>query len=610
MAALALEAGMKPATASLRPVVAGILFGCLLSACQPKPDPAAVLPIASGALRQRDVVLITLDTTRRDHIGCYGSGASATPHIDRLCERGLRLDQATAVAPVTLPAHSSMMTGLYPPQHGARYNGERYLADTQHTLAESLQSQGYRTAAFVSAFVLDHRFGLAQGFDHYDDHVSPSVGTFASSGNERGATAVTDAALNYLRAREAGKPLFLWVHYFDAHAPYLHHQLPADADDAQRYNAEIAHVDAELGRLLASQAIDWDQSLVLVLADHGESLGEHGERTHGLFVYDGTVAIPWIIAAPGLSASQTSALVSQIDLMPTVLDALGIEAPVGIEGRSLLLPARDAAASVYVETTLPYFDFRLSALQALRTPVAKFIAAPRPEFYRLDQDAQERTNLIQEKTMPPDAAILSERLDALLLDWPTVDAVPDDAGSGDAEVVARLRSLGYLSGTDLGTDLGDPKDAVELVSAHQLAAEAAGSGRLEEAVTHLDRALGLVPGARGALYLRARLLATLGRREAAERDIAEVNRSRPNADSLLLQAQLWVQSARYDDARALIAEAHRLDPQHGGVLIVEGDLAVVRQDFAAARSAYQQALQLDAQRIGRQAQARLSRLPR
>jgi tetratricopeptide (TPR) repeat protein len=296
--------------------------------------------------------------------------------------------------------------------------------------------------------------------------------------------------------------------------------------------------------------------------------------------------------------------------MPTVLDALGIEAPAGMGGRSLLAPPRDAAASVYIETTLPYFDFRLSALHALRTPAAKFIAAPRPEFYRLDADAGEQNNLLHDGAMPSDAALLSEQLDALLLDWPAVDAAPADSGTGNAEVVARLRSLGYLSGTDLGSDLSDPKDAVELVSAHQMAAEAAAAGRLEEAVAQLDRALTLMPGARSALYLRARLLATLGRGAAAEQDIAEVNRDRPNADSLLLQAQIWVQARRYDDARTLIAEARRLDPQHGGVLIVEGDLAVVRQDFAAARQAYQQALQLDAQRIGRQAQARLSRLPR
>jgi hypothetical protein len=180
--------------------VSGVLLCALLSACQPQPDALAPIPIAPGALRGRDVVLITLDTTRRDHIGCYGAKPSVTPNIDRLCARGVRLDQATAVAPVTLPAHASMLTGLYPPHHGARYNGERQLVEAQQTLAELLQPQGYHSAAFVSAFVLDRRFGLAQGFDHYDDTVAASSGMFASSGNERGAGDVTDAALAHLKS--------------------------------------------------------------------------------------------------------------------------------------------------------------------------------------------------------------------------------------------------------------------------------------------------------------------------------------------------------------------------------------------------------------------------
>lgn len=581
-----------------------------LAGCQPGPNPEAVMAIAPGSARGRDVVLITLDTTRRDHIGCFGRTPSPTPNIDLLCARGLRLDQAMAVAPVTLPAHASMMTGRYPPRHGARYNGERKLAEDQATLAEALQSEGYQTAAFVSAFVLDRRFGLAQGFEHYDDRVSALAGAFASSGNERSAAEVSDAALNHLKTRDRDRPLFLWLHYFDAHAPYLVHDLAADAGDQQRYLAEISEMDRQIGRVLASTGVDWDDSLVMLLADHGESLGEHGERTHGLFVYDSTVAIPWIITAPGLRPAHSPALVSQVDLAATVLDALGMDPLADVDGQSLLRPARTPGQSVYMETTLPYFDFRLSALHALRSETAKYIEAPRPEFYQLAADPKELRNLLEANAANAEAAQLSESLDARLLEWPAVDAVPAETEVQDASVVERLRSLGYLSGTEIGGELSDPKDAVDLVAAHQQAAEAASAGRLTEAVAHLDRALEEVPQARGALYLRARLLASLGRSEEALRDITMVNAARPNADSLLLQAQLAVMAQRTGEARDLIAEAMRLDPRHGGVWIVQGDLAVVAKDVVAARAAYQMALQLDAQRVGRQAQARLSRLPK
>ncbi len=583
-----------------------VLLCCLGQAgCGPDSGEASTpVAVSAPSANRPDVVMITLDTTRRDHIGCYGRTPSLTPNIDRLCARAHRFDNAVAVAPVTLPAHASMMTGRYPPAHGARYNGETQLPASATTLAEVLAKQGYATSAFVSAFVLDHRFGLDQGFDVYDDRVDTSVSPFAATGNERSARATIDAALAAWSRRSIDRPQFLWVHLFDAHAPYaaLSGQ---SASDAERYAEEIRALDQQLGRLLDAVQSTGREPLVTVLADHGESLGEHGERTHGLFVYDATVRIPWMIAGPGVRVGADANLVSQVDLLPTLLGLLDVPVPTGIDGRDLATTPRGNDDTVYVETVLPYYDFALAPLHALRGLDRKYVFAPRPEFYWLDRDPGELDNRYGEDR---EADALVQRLDNLLLDWPAVGRAASRLD--DADAVARLRSLGYLSGSDLGMDGGDPKDAVDVVREHQDAAEAASAGRVDDAIRHLDAALAAMPSARGALYLRARLLAQSGRRDEALRDVEQVNASVPSADSILLQAQLLVSAGRYDQAKPLIDLAAQRDPGHGGVLIVRGDLAVVAGDLAAARGYYEQALALDPSRVGRQAQARLSRLPR
>ena len=576
----------------------------LIAGCDAKDTVERGATDVQGSRAMPDVVLITLDTTRRDHIGCYGRVPSLTPAIDRLCERGLRFDNAVAVAPVTLPAHASMMTGRYPPAHGARYNGETHLAEEAGTLAELLQQRGYQTSAFVSAFVLDHRFGLDQGFDHYDDRVDTSTSPFAATGNERAASATIDAALSHWTQRNSAQPQLLWVHLFDAHAPYS--ATPGTAkSDLERYADEIRQVDREVGRLLDAVTAGANAPLVLLLADHGESLGEHGERTHGLFVYDATVRIPWMIAGPGVQSGVELSLVSQVDLMPTVLGLLGVPAPGAIDGRDIRVSPRMPDETVYIETLLPYYDFALAPLHALRARDRKYIFAPQPEFYRLDRDPREQDNLFDRER---EVDGLVQRLDNLLLDWP---AVGDQASRiDDAEAVDRLRSLGYLSGSDIGQGGGDPKDAVAIVAAHQDAAEAAAAGKIDEAIVHLDRAIAAQPSARGALYLRARLLAQVGRREAALRDIEQVNASVPSADSILLQAQLLVSLGQLGRVQPLLDLAAQREPGHGGVLVVRGDLAVVAGDFAAARTHYEQALLLDEARVGRQVRGRLSRLPK
>jgi arylsulfatase A-like enzyme len=577
-----------------------------LSACAQRPADAP-LPLEPGAWRGKDIILITLDTTRRDRIGCYGRQPSFTPTLDALCARGVRFDRAMAVAPVTLPAHASMMTGQYPPRHGARYNGVHALSKDADTLAERLHAAGYDTAAFVSSFVLDERFGVAQGFAHYDATMAARGAAFDPTSAQRQADKTTIATVEYLDERTLGKPLFLWVHYYDPHTPYLTPVAGVNPTEAQRYDGEVAFVDHELKRLFASPALDPDNSVIIVLADHGEGLGDHGERTHGMFVYDSTVAIPWFIAGPGLAAGSSRALVSQVDLMPTVLDAVGLPRTDQIEGRSLLQAARAPSETVFIETTLPFFDFRLAALHALRSEGSKYIQAPRAEFYRIGMDPTEEHNLLGDATPAPDAAIMASDLENYLAKWHAVDA-STATNNADSGALARLRSLGYLAGDDLGMDLADPKDALPLVRAQQTAAELASTAHYEEALAKLDEILAKYPNARSSVYLRARLLAALTRHDEAEATVRKLNQDQPSADSLLLQAQLAVLDKRLDEAAPLLDAAEQLEPQHGGIQVVRGDIALARGDDAAARAAFQRALDIDGARVGRQARTRLARM--
>ena len=260
-----------------------------------------------------NVLLVTIDTLRADHLGCYGRQGAATPTLDALARRGVRFETAVAHVPLTGPSHASILTGRGPLGHGFRNNSGFVLAPTVGTAAEDFRQAGYRTGAFVSGFPLDRRFGFDRGFDTYDDHLPRGNDRRRTPYVERNADATTDAVLRWLHpsSRPAGQPhpWFLWAHYYDPHAPYE----PPAANLAERfratpYDGEVAFVDRQLGRLFQALAerSEIDHTIVLVTSDHGESLGEHGEATHGIFVYDATLRVPWVMAGPGVAAGRVS----------------------------------------------------------------------------------------------------------------------------------------------------------------------------------------------------------------------------------------------------------------------------------------------------------------
>src|SRR5438093_5998304 len=437
---------MKP-----RPSFAALLALLLLAGCwrEPPGDVAAGRP---------NVLLVTIDTLRADHLGCYGHAGAATATLAAVAAGGGSFATAIADVPLTGPSHASSLTGRTPLGHGFRDNGGYVIPAEAKTAADDFRQAGYRTAAFVSGFPLDRRFGFDRGFDAYDDHLPKGNDPRRTPYVERFADGTTDAALRWLAGPATGtRPFFLWVHYYDPHAPYEPPGPLGERFRSSPYDGEIAFVDSQLARLLGAlnDKRQLARTLVLVTADHGESLGEHGEGTHGLFVYDATLRVPWIMAGPGLDPGRVASTVARgIDVLPTLLDYAGLAPAPGIEGRSLR-PAAEGRemsdAPAYAESLYGVREFGWAPLHAWRTARFKLIDAPRPELYDLDADAGERTNRVAE--LPDRAAELRRPLQAAL----SASATPAAAASVDPETAARLAALGYVGGGHAPLAAGAPR---------------------------------------------------------------------------------------------------------------------------------------------------------
>jgi arylsulfatase A-like enzyme/Flp pilus assembly protein TadD len=425
--------------------------------------------IEHGACSGCNVLLITIDTLRSDRVGAFGGPQGLTPALDRLAAEGLRLTRAYTAAPLTLPAHASILTCVSPPVHGVRTNGLFRLGPSVPTLAAVLKSAGYRTGAFVGAFVLDARFGLNRGFDVYDDRYGEKHGD-ETDGAERRAEEVIKPATEWITqpsnppSATRNSQWFAWIHLYDPHEPY---RAPEPyASRAAPYDAEVAYTDAMIGKLLADLAAahQLDRTLVIVAADHGESLGEHGERSHGVFAYDVTLRVPWIIWAGGgrLSGRSWDGIARLIDLAPTALDLVGQPAPAGCEGRSLV----DAVAAG--ERTAPpaYFEAMDANLTRNWAPLTgivsgrhKLIDLPIPELYDLTADPQETTNVFGREGERARAA--QSLLEARIAEF----ARRGSAGERTtltADARQRLQALGYVAssaepGRRTYTDADDPK---------------------------------------------------------------------------------------------------------------------------------------------------------
>ena len=451
-----------------------------------------------GGEPKPSVVFITVDTLRADHLGCYGYTQIQTPNIDQLAHAGARFTQAYTPVPVTLPAHAALFTGTFPMATGMHdFSGNKLPAGAA-TLAKVLRDNGYATAAFIGSAVLDSRFGLNQGFDTYFDHFEFSRLDEAHLDQmERRGDLVMDEALRWLKGNPR-QPFLIWVHLYDPHDPYTPPEPYASRYRARPYDGEIAFDDAQVGRLVAylKQQALFDKSVIVVAGDHGEGLGEHGERTHGFFIYNSTLHVPLLMKLPGVAPRVIADEVSLVDVMPTLLQALKIPVPASVQGRSLLgqVLGRPAAgrSNLYAESYLPLLHFRWSQLRSLQSRGMKYIDAPRPEIYDTRTDPKERKNLYAARQALGHE--MRDRLYGLIRRFTPASGAGTEKELTDPALLERLRSLGYVAvsaGTFAeasGKPLPDPKDRVQV---YELVAEAMADGqhgRYEESLRKLHEA--------------------------------------------------------------------------------------------------------------------------
>ena len=575
------------------------------AACDSNRAPQAA-PLPAGVLRGANILLVTIDTLRADRVGAYGSTRGLTPTFDRLAAEGLRFVSAYAHVPLTLPSHASLMTGAYPTRHGVRDNGAFRLDDRSPTLAAALKGAGYRTAAFVGSFVVDARFGLNRGFDVYDDRMLGS--STALEPVQRNAEQVLAPALEWIlqppppslavsassnggapRSAEGAKGgWFVWAHLYDPHEPYTPPEPYRSRYPAEPYDGEVAFADAALGSFLDRLRVGGalDNTLVVLTADHGESLGEHGERTHGLFAYDATLRVPLVVWAQSkIAAAVFRDPMRLVDVTPTVLDLVGAPPLASADGRSV---RPFVAGEQPFEDPGSYFEALNANLTRNWAPLTgivhgghKLVDLPLPEIYDLAADQREQRNVYASQR--DRARDLEARLDRL-----AAGAAPAAPAAVDAETQNRLRSLGYVVASVERkrnyTAADDPKRLVHLDAALDDAVASWSRGDAARAIETLRAAVRERPDFTVAYDRLAFMLRGSGRVADAVALLDEAARA-GHADRPLLRSL----GAMLRDAGDLKRSAAVLEP-------------LVRDDPSDVQAA--DALGQTYARMGRRAQAR------
>jgi arylsulfatase A-like enzyme/Tfp pilus assembly protein PilF len=583
----------------------GLPFGGRPSAARIKKLLTALNP------RDMNILFFTLDTTRADHIGCYGYPRIETPNIDRLAGEGFLFRSATSQAPLTLPSHSSIFTGTYPLYHGVRDNGGFYLEADKMTLATVLKKAGWATSAFIGAFVLDSRWGLNQGFDYYYDNFDfAKYKTITLDSVQREGGEVVKAFFDWF-ATNGQKKFFSWLHFYDPHTPY---EPPEPYKTRYRnrlwglYDGEIAYVDTLIGRVEdeLKKAGVLDKTLIVIVGDHGESLGQHHETGHGFFIYDATTSVPLIvkIPAPRLRGQTIWDQVESVDIMPTLLELLGLSIPKQVQGRSFLslLAGKSAGPErlAYSETFYPRYHYGWSELKSLRSTRFKFIQAPRPELYDLSQDPGEETNIFAAssdlgKRFARELQTLQEGMSAKEADQKGPRKLDNDARE-------KLMALGYIGGftsnsklTKTG-NLGDPKDKIILYNKIKQAEGNSANREYDDALKLLGEVIAEDPGIMEARQVRANIYLELDRPEEAIAESSEALKVDEEYEAAIFtMAQAYKKLKKYDEAIAGYNQIMELDPRDPKPYVNLGEIYCETKEFDKAIASLEKAISIDAE---------------
>jgi arylsulfatase A-like enzyme/Flp pilus assembly protein TadD len=544
-----------------------------------------------------NVLLITIDTLRPDRLSCYSSPYLKTPNIDSLAENGVLFTRAFAHMPLTLPSHTNILLGLTPLFHGVHDNNNFIVREEFLTLAEHLKTYGYSTGAFVGAYLLDSRFGLSQGFDVYDDNYQRSHGRKITA-LERKAEEVVDKALSWLKIQSS--PWFLWIHCFDPHDPYDPPEPFKSQYQKNLYDGEVAYVDFVLGKLLNYMRDNnlFDQTLVVFTADHGESLGQHQEMTHGFLAYNGTLWVPLIMRFPGSPKAQVSHFVSHIDIFPTVCDILQIDKPRVLQGSSLVSLIKSGKFSkrpIYFESLYPYYSRGWAPIRGFIQDEEKFIDSPIPEIYDLNKDFGELRNLASVKIVEQKREKLRQLINSL--SSPRANLAEQKM---DRESLEKLRSLGYISSSQVSRkEKFGPEDDVKVYLPYNnksiQAIELYQEGKAQEGIELLKKVI----EEKRSLDSAYSNLAFLYEQEGRTKDALEVMRL--GLQNIPLSYELFynyvsfsVRTGLYDEAIKVFNEKNYFQAESDPELLNELGTAYSRKgDIEKAIEIYERALALD-----------------
>ena len=567
---------------------------------------------APEPFRPLNIVVVTADTLRADRLPAYGYDRISTPHIDEMASSGVLFDNASTVVPLTLPAHSSMFTGTLPIYHGVRDNGGYYLDEKHITLAETLKENGYKTGGFIAAFVLDARWGLDQGFDRYfDDFDFKKYERIALDTVQREGGIVLEEGLRWMDEVKDER-FFAWLHFYDIHTPW---EPPEPflsryrGYRGSRYDGEIAYVDSLMGRLF-----DWlerndleDETIVVFIGDHGESLGQHQEDTHGFFIYDATTRVPFIIKAPYRQIQRGRRVESQvrtIDLMPTLLELVGVASPETVQGTSLVPLATGEKDGLglyaYAESFYPRNHYGWSELKSIRDESLHFIDAPRPELFDVREDPLERNNLASQRAAT--VRRLKTELDRLVDEF-GVEGI-DEQGplTLDAETQQQLAALGYLGGPskvniDPNRPLADPKDKIGLFNLIKEAGADSSQDRIADAMEKIERVLREDADILEAHNIMGNLLTKEGDLEKALVAYQDALARDPEYKPALFGLALtYKELGRAADAEAGFRRLIELDSRENRAYFLLAQIHADRKEFESALDLLKQAVDVGSER--------------